>query len=91
MLCLHPAVTARSLKVNFSNVKFKHIAPLVDLDPKAGLRDIGLFGVHRARLSNEFFAKMLDDICVAVDYYGPFIAGYNREVPSQALLRVSSP
>lgn len=85
---LNPS-SARSLDVSFSRIQFQHIAPLVGLAPEFELRDVGLFEVNRARITDELFAKIHDDMCVAVNNYGPPMDHENEEARSRFIAPVS--
>lgn len=58
------------LDVSFSRAVFTTIAPLVGLDLSAQLRDVNHFDVHRARITNELFGKIIADIHMAANVYG---------------------
>lgn len=63
-------MTEEDLDVCFSRILFNTIAPLVGLDPPAQLRDAKRFEIRRARITNNLFSKIVDDVHVATNIYG---------------------
>ncbi|KAL1987668.1 hypothetical protein VTN96DRAFT_2909 [Rasamsonia emersonii] len=58
------------LEISFSKVKYVDIAPRVGLDPLKREQDIPLFDMFRARLPNEIFRKIIEDIDLFSKQYG---------------------
>jgi hypothetical protein len=66
------AESSEILKARFSRVKFNEIAPKVGLMSLwIELSDARRFDVHRARLPNDTFVGIADDLRVACGCYGP--------------------
>lgn len=68
---------------------FTTIAPLVGLDPSAHLRDANRFEVHRARITNDLFGKIVDDIHIATNIYRLPREQENEECRSRVISSVS--
>jgi|SRR5579862_5903750 len=51
-----------NLEVSFSRVRYVDIAPKVGLEASGEGRDIPSFPVFRARITNDLFHKILEDI-----------------------------
>jgi hypothetical protein len=58
-------------QINFSNVRYEHIAPLVGLDPNFEMDDIGTFDLYRSRIPTALFKSIVQDIDVMLVQYGP--------------------
>lgn len=87
-LCLGCGSTTNVLDVSFSRVGFEAVAPLVGLRPEAQLRDVSPFLISRARIPNDLFARIVDDIQVMVNNYGPYREHENDEATSRAIAPV---
>ncbi|KAI9769791.1 MAG: hypothetical protein M1840_003785 [Geoglossum simile] len=59
------------LEVSFSRVRYKDIAPKIGLQPYSDGLDIPTFPIFRARLSNDLFRKILEDIQLFTFQYRP--------------------
>jgi hypothetical protein len=79
-----------NLGVSFSKVQYDDIAPLVGLDPYAGGRDIPTFEMFYARLPNEIFLLIVNDIRMFGAQYGRMIDHKNEEARSRYLSSVGS-
>lgn len=83
--------TAKGLDVSFYRVGFEVVAPLVGLRPEVGLRDASSFPVYRARIPNRLFARIIDDIQVMTNNYGPLLEHENEEATSRVIAPVRCP
>lgn len=86
--CLGCGGTAKVLDVSFSRIGFEAVAPLVGLRPEVRLRDASSFIIRRARIPNELFARIVDDIQVMANNYGPHWEHENEEATSRAIAPV---
>lgn len=86
--CLGCGSTAGVLDVSFSRVGFEVVAPLVGLRPEVQLRDVSHFLICRARIPNNLFARIVDDVQVMVNNYGPHREHENEEATSRAIAPV---
>ena len=64
-------LTSFLAKVSSSKVKYCRMAPLVGLDPSQGLQDAPTMKMHRARIPNFLFKRIITDIDVFLMQYGP--------------------
>jgi hypothetical protein len=78
--------------VSFSNVKYVDIAPKVGLDPLLEGQDIAAFPMYRARLTNDIFKQILQNIEDFSMQYGHMGSHKNEEARSRFLsaVRLSS-
>ena len=79
----------RGLNVSFSRVKYRDIAPRVDLDPSLAGNDMPQFYIHRARLPTRLFKEILSDLEVIMNQYGEPVNHKNEEARSRFLAPVS--
>lgn len=63
-------ITENGLDVCFSRVLFSTIAPVISLNPDAKLGDAKRFDLGRARITNDLFIKIVDDVHMAINIYG---------------------
>jgi hypothetical protein len=70
------------LDATFSKVKYKEIAPKVGLAPHRRGDDIPTFQMHRARLPNDLFWEILQDLRAAANHYGTRDFQTNEEARS---------
>jgi hypothetical protein len=82
-------ISVISLNVNFSNVKYKDIAPMVGLDPDQRLKDVGGFSVDRARITNDLFKRIIDKIDFRYWLLGPPYTHENEVTRSRLMAPVS--
>lgn len=83
--------TAKGLDVSFYRVGFEVVAPLVGLRPEVRLRDASSFPIYRARIPNRLFARIIDDIQVMTNNYGPLLEHENEEATSRTIAPVCCP
>ncbi|KAI9786810.1 MAG: hypothetical protein M1839_005041 [Geoglossum umbratile] len=74
-----------NLEVSFSKVHYSDIAPMVGLEPPMMGRDIPYFPMSRARLTNDLFRKIIEDIDVFTSQYGVLSDHRNEEARSRFL------
>ena len=77
--------------MSFSKVQYVDIAPFVGLDPERRGHDIPTFEMFRARLPNETFRQIINDLQVLELQYGPRNEHENEEARSRFLAGVGSP
>ncbi|KAF8806804.1 hypothetical protein BYT27DRAFT_6609038 [Phlegmacium glaucopus] len=75
----------RGLNVSFSRVKYKDIAPRVDLQPDLCGRDMPTFDICRARIPNSLFREIISDIQMMLNQYGEPDSHKNEEARSRFL------
>lgn len=63
-------VIENGFDVCFSRVLFNTIAPVIGLNPDAKLGDAKRFDLGRARITNDLFSKIVDDVHVAINIFG---------------------
>jgi hypothetical protein len=62
---------AKGLEFSFSKVKYSKIAQFVGLDPSQRLRDAPTLKMHRARIPNFLFKKIIKDFDIMAKVYAP--------------------
>jgi hypothetical protein len=79
----------KGLNVSFSKVKYRDIAPRVDLQPGLQGRDMSTFDIYRARIPNSLFREIISDFQVMMKQYGDPVYHKNGEARSRFLAPVS--
>ena len=79
----------KSLEVSFLKVKYRDIAPRVDLDPTLTGNDMPQFFIHRARIPTRLFKGIVLDLEVIMNQYGEPVNHKNMEARSRFLTPVS--
>ncbi|KAI9772380.1 MAG: hypothetical protein M1839_002459 [Geoglossum umbratile] len=74
-----------NLEVSFSRVRYQDIAPKVGLQPYSDGLDIPTFPIFQARLSNDLFRKILEDIQLFTYQYRPLPLHDTEEARSRFL------
>lgn len=74
-----------NLDVSFSKVQYVDIAPMVGLKPNVKGSDIPLFDMFRARLPNDIFYKIVEDLQAFAAQYGPMDEHENEEARARYL------
>ena len=90
MIWVRIASLEDQIRINFSNVRYEHIAPLVGLDPNFDMDDIGTFDLYRSRIPTALFKSIVQDIDVMLVQYGPPIEHSTEEARSRFLSPVSA-
>jgi len=68
---------------SFSQATYRAVAPLVGLKSYNGLKDIGTFEIHRARIPTDLFQSIVMDLDVMLVQYGPPAEHNNEEARSR--------
>jgi hypothetical protein len=76
-------ISTIKLKVSFSKVKYKDVAPYVWLNPDSNGRDICQLDAFRSRIPRDIFQKIYADVNKAALQYGRMISHDNEEARSR--------
>jgi hypothetical protein len=82
--------TAEKLKVAFSKVTYKQVAPYVWLNPNGNGQDIRHIDVFRSRVPTNMFAGIMEDVKNALTQYGPLESHDNEETRSRFISSVKN-
>jgi hypothetical protein len=77
-----------NLEVSFSRVTYQDIAPKIGLEPYVEGEDIPTFPMFRARITNNLFCKIMEDIQAFMFQYRPLVKQDTEEARSRFLSAV---
>jgi hypothetical protein len=79
-----------NLEVSFSRVTYQDIAPKIGLEPYVDGEDIPTFPMFRARITNDLFCKIMEDIQAFTFQYRPLVKQDTEEDRSRFLSAVNT-
>ena len=86
---LQSSHSEQGLQVNFSNVRYRDIAPFIGLDHLKVFCDAETFELHRSHIPTQLLKCIVQDLDMMLTQYGPLDAHQTEQTRSRFLSPVS--